>query len=625
MLTHCLDSLRPKPRPLCICGCNEPVSRSKRSLRKWSLYKDGNCAKRISDRKLYEVPNPGNECACGCGRMARISKKTGRPTLYASDYCRYNTCITNKRLGLSKRLTKCACGCGVKLEQNAKKPRMYATRACNARAWKKVHRKENVIPGHSPSSGVKRKKSKIKRLEKWARETLIVPPGHPKEGLPMALPPFGRNFLGDCLKSTTKESLLCLGRKNAKSAIVAVYCLGHLIGPLRKMQGGWRAGVCSVNKSKARELTKQIEQIAEASGLAGELIFRRSPWPGKIVSRYGQVEILAGDSGMGGHSASLDEAIIDEIGLLGERDRGLVASMRAATSAKNGRFIALSIWGSGPYIPEIVKRRRDPGVVVHLYQASSKDCDLLNRTEWENANPGLGTIKATAYMEHESRRAKSTPSDEIFFRSQDLNLPGSPSVERIVSPSDWKRCNGPQPERDGKCVLGIDLGGSASMTAAVALWPGSGRMEVFGAFPTIPGLEARQRRDGIRYDMMIKSGELSLHHGRMVRVGVFLQSVYSKLAGERVQVLAADRYRRAETEQALADAGCRSPVVWRGTGASATADGSHDVRAFQRLVMERKIFHGDSLMLSSAVAGSKLRYDGAGNPALDKRSGLSPE
>ncbi len=332
---------------------------------------------------------------------------------------------------------------------------------------------------------------------------------------------------------------------------------------------------------------------------------------------------MAGDSGMGGHSASLDLAIVDELGLLSERDRELVASMRAAVSAKNGKFIALSIWGSGPYIPEIMKRREAAGVVAHLFQASSKDCDLLNRIEWENANPGLGTIKATAYMEHESRRAKSTPSDEIFFRSQDLNLPGSPSVERIVSPSDWKRCSGPQPERDGKCVLGIDLGGSASMTAATALWPGTGRIEVFGAFPSMPGIEARQRRDGIRYDLMRKSGELNLHQGRMVRVGVFLQSVLSKLAGERVLVIGADRYRRAETEQALADAGSRSPVVWRGTGASATADGSHDVRAFQRFVMEKKLFHGDSMMLSSAVAGSRLRYDGAGNPALDKRSGLS--
>ena len=93
------------------------------------------------------------------------------------------------------------------------------------------------------------------------------------------------------------------------------------------MAGGCRF---SVNKSEGSgDWSAQIEQIAEASGLADKLKFRRSPWPGSISSPAGTVEILAGDSGMGGHSASLDLAIVDELGLMSERDRELVASMRA--------------------------------------------------------------------------------------------------------------------------------------------------------------------------------------------------------------------------------------------------------------------------------------------------------
>ena len=122
---------------------------------------------------------------------------------------------------------------------------------------------------------------------------------------------------------------------------------------------------------------------------------------------------------------------------------------------------------------------------------------------------------------------------------------------------------------------------------------------------------------------MRESGELELHDGRLVRVGVFLQAVASRLKGQKVLAAGADRYRRAETEQALSDAGVRWNMAWRGTGASKTADGSYDVRAFQRLVLERRLFHGNSLMLASSVAGSKLRYDGAGNPALDKQGGLN--
>ena len=461
----------------------------------------------------------------------------------------------------------------------------------------------------------------IHRLTAWAAQSLKVPPGHPASGQPMVVPTYGRDFLADVLRPDTREALLCLGRKNAKSALVALLCLAYLCGPLAG-SGGWRAGVASVNKAKARELVGQIEQIAEASGLADKLKFRRSPWPGSIISPAGTVEILAGDSGMGGHSASLDLAIVDELGLMSERDRELVASMRAATSAKNGKFIALSIWGSGPYIPEIVERRDHEGVKVHLFQAP-KDCKLQSQKAWRAANPGLGIIKSLDYMKFEAKRAASTPADESFFRAQDLNLPGSPTVERICSPSDWARCGGDVPERDGECVVGFDLGGSLSMTAAVALWPGSGRVETWGAFPSVPPLEDRQRRDGLRYDLMRESGELELHDGRLVRVGVFLGAIASRLKGQRVLIAGADRYRRAEAEQALSDAGVRWNMAWRGTGASKTADGSYDVRAFQRLVLERRLFHGNSLLLASAVAGSKLRYDGAGNPAIDKKGGLS--
>ena len=436
----------------------------------------------------------------------------------------------------------------------------------------------------------------------------------------MRIPGFGCDFLADALDPDIREALLCLGRKNAKSAIVAVLCLGCLCGPLAVP--GWRAGVASVSKAKARELADQVLAIAEASGLSGSLSHRKTPWPGRIESETGTLEILAGGGNSGGaHSSSLDLAIVDELGLLTERDRELVQSMRSATSAKNGRFLALSIHGSGPYIPEMLARRHDPGVAVHLYRAP-KDCALEDESAWRAANPGLGTIKSLDYMRHEARRAAQTPGDEALFRAHDLNNPVSPSIERICSPSDWKQCSGAVPSRDGRCVVGIDLGGSASMTAAVAIWPGSGRLETWGAFPSVPDLQRREQRDGAAYGLMIERGELELFEGRVTPVSRFLQSVASRLQGERVLVAGADRYRRSETEQALSDSGVRWPIVWRGTGASKTADGSFDVRSFQKQVLTGWLRHGDSLLLATAVGNSKLRYDGAGNPALDKMSDL---
>lgn len=158
----------------------------------------------------------------------------------------------------------------------------------------------------------------IGALAAWSRQALRVPPGHPLAGQPLVLPPYGEDFLRDALQH--RESLLCLGRKNAKSGIVAVFLLGRLAGPIAF--DGYRAGVVSVNREKAGELKRQMQEIAEASNLAG-LRFLRSPAPGRVESRTGTVDILSADKSAG-HASGFDESIVDELGLLHERDRELV-------------------------------------------------------------------------------------------------------------------------------------------------------------------------------------------------------------------------------------------------------------------------------------------------------------
>ena len=67
-------------------------------------------------------------------------------------------------------------------------------------------------------------------LAEWARTTLKVPPGHPAAGEPLELPEFGIRFLADAMGAN--ESLLSVARKNAKSAVIAVYLLWQLVGPV---------------------------------------------------------------------------------------------------------------------------------------------------------------------------------------------------------------------------------------------------------------------------------------------------------------------------------------------------------------------------------------------------------
>ena len=445
-------------------------------------------------------------------------------------------------------------------------------------------------------------------LVTWSGEVLRVPVGHPLAGRPMELPPFAVDFLR--AGWTAHESALCIARKSAKSAICAVLALGHLVGPLR--QPGWRGAVASVSKEKAAELRGQIEAIALASGLDG-LRFVRAPYPGRVVSDTGALEVLSSDR-TAGHSSSFDLVIVDETGLMPERSRDLLAGLRSSVSAKNGRSLHISVRGDSPLYAEILN---NPAVVKRIY-AAPDGCALDDVDAWHAANPGLACgIKSLAYMRSEVERIRGAPGDENSFRAYDLNQALSPTREMILSPDDLRGCFVDElPPRAGPAYLGFDFGEATSATAAAACWPASGRLETWMAFGDNPPIAERGKRDDAPYMAMVERGELTLYPGRVVNVGGFLADVQAELAGCRVAAAAADGYKDAEVRDALDKAAVRWPIDFRRVGAG--KDGGRDVRSLQRLVLDQRLAMLPNLALVTAISKSTLRRDGNGNPGLDK-------
>lgn len=452
-------------------------------------------------------------------------------------------------------------------------------------------------------------------VARWAAERLVVPPGHPAAGRPFSLPPWQLAIIRDCL--TCRETCLCVARKNGKSALVAVLVLAYLCGPLRRP--GWRCGVLSANRGKAGELLRQIGDIASASNLQG-LTFRRSPWPGKVIAvdTDSTVEI-EGASEASGHSAGYDLSIIDEIGLLQERHRPMVAGMRSAVSARDGRFLTLSIHGSGPFVDEILGRPRAAGkLAVHHYRADP-DLPIDDPKNWKMANPGLGSIKATAYMRDESARVLLVPSDQASFRAHDLNLPGEPAAELVCSVEAWRRCEtGDLPGRDGPCTIGLDLGAHRSLTSAAAYWPSSGRLDIWSAVGDQPKLAARARADGAGslYERAVDRADLTILSGSLTPVGPFLARLRADLGGVQVAVAGADGYRRAELEHHLSDLGIGWRMVWRGGGVRSAEDAAHDIGEFQRAVDGGRLRTRPNVLMAAAMGQATVVRDSRGHPTM---------
>lgn len=451
----------------------------------------------------------------------------------------------------------------------------------------------------------------VSELVKWASATLRVPPGHPLAGDPMDLPDFAESFLRDGWDA--HESALCMGRKNAKSAVCAVLALGFLVGPLKLP--GWRGAIASVSKEKAAELRNQVAAIVQASGLRNEVRIRTSPYPGKIESATGSLEVLSSDR-TAGHSSSFDLVIVDETGLLPERARELLAGLRSSVSAKGGRIIHISVRGDSPLFSEVLE---NPATVAHVY-AAPEGCAIDDKSAWHAANPGLGSIKQLDYMAHEVNRIRGAPTDEPSFRAFDLNQALSPTREMILSPDDLRACFVDEvPSRGGAAYLGFDFGEAVSSTAAVAVWPATGRMETWQAFGDVPSLVERGRRDSAPYVEMERRGELRTYPGRIVRPDAFLADLQTDLAGCHVVAAAADSYKDSEVRDFLDRAAVRWPIDFRRVGAG--KDGGRDVRAFQRLVLQKRFSLAENLSLVTAISKSTLRRDGNGNPGLDRATG----
>ena len=468
-------------------------------------------------------------------------------------------------------------------------------------------------------------------LCEWIEGNLKVPTG-PLAGQPFRVPDWQREWIAGALADGKREAGLSVARKNGKSGIIGAVVLAALAGPLNR--AGWRGIVTSLRGNLAKELRDAIYATARASGIGG-VTLHKSPPPGVLMGKNGaRVDFFAADRATG-HAVGADLALIDEAGLLKEEARGLWNAIYSAISGRDGRFWAVSIQGDGPMFAEMQERAEAGDPKLHWTKFAAPipegnrdellpEEDIFNEAAWHAANPGLKDgIKALSYMADNAARVKASPGNELHFRAWDLNQAVDPERQMICALADWQGCiRDDAPDIGGDMVLGIDLGGSMSMTCAVAYEPATGAVKCFGAFGDDPPLSERARIDrmGSQYHRMLQDGELRLYDGKVTPVVPFLRDVMAELSAKgRIIAIGADRFRKAEAEMAFRDAGIpHTRVFWRGQGASATADGSHDVRAFQKAVARQTLQTRGSLMLAAAIGSSVLRFDPAGNPALDK-------
>ena len=201
------------------------------------------------------------------------------------------------------------------------------------------------------------------------------------------------------------------------------------------------------------------------------------------------------------------------------------------------------------------------------------------------------------------------------FLSYRLNILNQSESESLLAPDIWKLAlNRPVLEREGKPIVGADLGAGRAWSAAVAMWP-NGRTEAFAVAPGIPDLTKQERRDLVpsgTYTRLADAGLLHVATGKRVQpVQDFVEMIEAKWPD--TELIISDRFRASELEDCT-----RFPVeqrVWQWMQAS------QDVRALRKSCADGplNIEHDCRGLIAASLMAAKVENDTSGNTRLIKR------
>lgn len=462
---------------------------------------------------------------------------------------------------------------------------------------------------------------------------LSVPEGK-KAGKPLKLADFQRKFVKGTFAKDVMIGVLSIGRGNAKTALAAALALAELVGALQPQPQPKREVIFGArNRDQARIafnfVVGYIQGLPESD--QAQFIIRRGS---KLEVEFegnggGLARVIAADgkSVLGGAPTL---AIMDERAAW-EREKGdnLENAILSGLGKRDGRALIIST--SAPDDANTFSRWLDeppPGTFVQEHRPPfglpADDLDSLLI-----ANPGAAEgIGATPdWLVAQARRAIARGGSALSsFRNLNRNERISTEDRSVlVTVDEWMAAEvSPDdlPAREGPCVLGVDLGGSRSMSAAALYWPNTGRLEALGTFPATPSLADRGASDGVsdRYVQMQQRGELSVMGEATVPPGPWLAQIVRHLDGAEVACIVGDRFRHAEFVEAIQGAGlARVPFILRGFG---WKDGSEDIERFRRALFDGEVKAVPSMLLRFAFADAITLVDPAGNHKLAKARAL---
>lgn len=269
----------------------------------------------------------------------------------------------------------------------------------------------------------------------------------------------------------------------------------------------------------------------------------------------------------------------------------------------------------------------DPECYVFIHEAD-KDADWTDPKVWAQANPNFGISPKKEFIASLCRLARRNPRLENDFKRYHLNLwveqskrwfPMHRWGDNTLAPKDadyWKTL--PQRFMGGgrKAFLGLDLGSTSDITAAVWVFPpeeGSNRVTLIPRFWVPADNIAERDSPRTPYKRWVAQGALKTTPGNVTDYDFIEHAVMEDAAAFGCSGLAYDPWNATQVAIHLQDEGLPCQEFRQGYGSMSAPS-----KELERLFISGQFEHGNHPVLEWMFGNATYRKDPAGNIKPDK-------
>ncbi len=256
----------------------------------------------------------------------------------------------------------------------------------------------------------------------------------------------------------------------------------------------------------------------------------------------------------------------------------------------------------------------DDSLLVLIFSLDKKD-DWKNKQVYIKANPNLGVSVNDDFLKTRRKKAiNEGGTKEVDFKTKNLNF-WTDAADVWLQDETWVK-SGSNPSKHQSWFIGVDLAATQDINAVVLFSsPDKKGYHSIKPYFFVPEEKVKMlSADGIvTYRDWAKEGHLIVTPGNVADHNAIKYKIEKICSKKEVEMIEFDRWNAHKLATELSEEGL--PVEYYGQGFK---DQNPSCKMLEKLVLEKKLRHGNNPVLRWMNSNVMLRMDPAGNIKMDK-------